>query len=417
MLFRICYQVLLALALPYFLYKLYWPRQNKPGFGKRWLEHFGISRRLKDVDIWIHAVSVGEVIAVHPLIKRLKEQQPHLHILVTTTTATGFQQVEQRLNGLVSHRFAPLDLWPSVALFLHRHQPKQLWIMETELWPNWLAVCRRKSTPAKLINARMSQRSAKRYLKYPSVCNALFPNLSLILAQHQDDADRFHQLGIEPARLCVTGSIKYDLPDQHHLLEAIEGLRQSFATRPCWVAASTHAGEDQQVLSIHQSLVEEFPDLLLILVPRHPERFNDVASLISEQQWQLSRRSHQHPITEKTQVYLADTMGELMLMYGVADIAFIGGSLVPVGGHNYLEAAAMEIPMVAGPHDFNFSDISQQLQQCGALVLAEQKAALATQIADWLNDPSQRQQAGEQGARIVELNRGALSRSLEALLK
>ncbi|WP_026971212.1 lipid IV(A) 3-deoxy-D-manno-octulosonic acid transferase [Aliagarivorans marinus] len=414
---RILYNLVNFLALPFFLYQLYWPRNNKPGFGGRWPEHFGISKAVKQVDIWLHAVSVGEVIAVTPLVKQLKQQHPELNILLTTTTATGYQQAEQRLSEEVTHRYAPLDLWPCISLFLLKHQPKQLWIMETELWPNWLGRCASKAIPVKLINARMSERSARRYLKLRSATRPLFSKLDLVLAQHQDDAERFRQLGVEPARLQVTGSVKYDLPDQSQLMEPAKQFRAAFEGRPCWIAASTHKGEDEQVLAMHRQLVADYPELLLILVPRHPERFNSVAELIEQQGWQTARRSHQQIIDEKVQVYLADTMGELMLMYAAADIAFIGGSLVPVGGHNYLEAAAMDLPMVAGSHDFNFSDISQQLQACGALYLSADIDALAKQLARWLDDPQLRKQQGEQGAEIVELNRGALARSLQSLLE
>ncbi len=411
------YNILLIFVLPLAMYKLYWPKLGKPAVGRRWREHFGISRRLTKPDIWFHTVSVGEVLAAAPLIKRLKQQQPELQILLTTTTATGAEQVQQKLAGLVEHRYAPFDLWPCIAWFLRWHQPQRLWIMETELWPNWLTLCQRHNIPVSLINARMSQRSCRRYQRFSRFSQRLYAKLDLVLAQHQDDAQRFHQLGVDAANLVVTGSIKYDLADPSAIQQQAATLRpQLFTERPVWIAASTHKGEDELVVEIMQAVRKQLPDSLLILVPRHPERFDQVAELLKDQQVAFSRRS-QHQVPDAQQaVYLADTMGEMMLMYGCADVAFIGGSLVKVGGHNYLEAAAIGLPCVAGEYDFNFSDISQQLQARGALKLSADIEQLANWLKVWLSDPQQRAQAGQAGLAIVKQNQGAIEASLKALL-
>ncbi|WP_137674406.1 lipid IV(A) 3-deoxy-D-manno-octulosonic acid transferase [Agarivorans sp. Toyoura001] len=414
---RLLYNLLLIPLLPLAMYKLYWPKVGKPNVGKRWLEHFGFSLKVSQVDIWLHTVSVGEVIAATPLITQLKQQQPSLNILLTTTTATGTEQVGAKLGELVTHRYAPFDLWPCVKLFINKHQPKQLWIMETELWPNWLNVCQGNNIPVSLINARMSQRSCQRYLRFAGFSKSLFTKLSLVLAQHQDDAQRFNQLGVAAANLQVSGSIKYDLPNTDALqLQATEIRKQLLGERLVWIAASTHKGEDELILDIMQKVRNQLPDSLLVLVPRHPERFEQVAELIADRGFSYSRRSLQQTVAPDQAVYLADSMGEMMLMYGCADTAFIGGSLVNIGGHNYLEAAAMRLPCVAGEYDFNFSDISQQLQACGALKLSADTEQLANWIKAWLSDENARKKAGEAGLGIVKQNQGALARSLDALL-
>ncbi|WP_432468743.1 lipid IV(A) 3-deoxy-D-manno-octulosonic acid transferase [Agarivorans sp. Z349TD_8] len=410
------YQLLLLIFLPFAMYKLYWPKRGKPAVGKRWPEHFGLGKKIAPVDLWLHTVSVGEVIAATPFIQQLKQQQPQLNILLTTTTTTGAKQAQQRLSELVTHRYAPFDLWPCITLFLAKYQPKQLWIMETELWPNWLSLCHAKNIPVALINARMSQRSCRRYQKLSAFSRPLFAKLKLVLAQHQDDAQRFNQLGVDAAKLVVTGSIKYDLPDcQHIQAQAIQLRALLFGQRPVWIAASTHKGEDERVLEIMQQVQQQHPTSLLILVPRHPERFEQVAELLNQQQVKFARRSKHNHVEPQQQVYLADSMGEMMLMYGCADIAFVGGSLVPIGGHNYLEAAAMGLPCIAGEFDFNFSDISQQLQSCGALKLSADSSQLATWLNQWLSQPQLAAEAGAAGLTVVKQNQGALQRSLKAL--
>ncbi|WP_220719823.1 lipid IV(A) 3-deoxy-D-manno-octulosonic acid transferase [Agarivorans litoreus] len=410
------YQLLLVLVLPLALYKLYWPRAGKPSVGKRWLEHFGLSQKVAKVDLWFHAVSVGEVLAAIPLITQIKQQQPELNILLTTTTATGAEQVKQKLGDLVTHRYAPFDLWPCICCFLHLHRPKKLWIMETELWPNWLSLCHKKQIPVSLINARMSERSCRGYMRFKGFAQNLYNKLNLVLAQHQDDAQRFNQLGVAAANLVVTGSIKYDLPDTKNIQQQAKQLRSSlFGERLVWIAASTHKGEDEKILEVMQKVRKQLPDSVLILVPRHPERFDQVAELIAGSGFDCARRSKQQSPSAKNAVYLADTMGEMLLMYGCADAAFIGGSLVPIGGHNYLEAAAMGLPCVAGEHDFNFSDISQQLQASGALKLSADTEQLANWLKAWLANQEERRKAGDAGLTIVKQNQGALTRSISAL--
>lgn len=416
--YAITYNLLLIPALLFACYRLYWPQRGKLRFGKRWKEHFGLGQPLKQpVDLWFHAVSVGEVIASSALISELCQRRPDWQILVTTTTATGAQEVKRRLGDRVVHRFAPFDLLPCIALFLRRYRPKQLWIMETELWPNWLMLCQRQQIPTALINARMSERSCHRYQRFTTVAKLLFGRLNWIGAQYEDDARRFIEIGADAKKVQQTGSIKFDLkPDRTRMEQAKVERFRLFGDRPVLIAASTHQGEDEPILQLATQLRERHPELLLILVPRHPERFDEVAQLAS-QYGLTARRSLQQKVTPETHTYVGDTMGELMDLFAMSDIALMGGSLEAIGGHNYLEPAALGIPCVSGPYDFNFSEISHQLQNAGALICKEQPDELAEAIEIWLRDTESYQQAATAALTVVARNQGAVKRTLDTLLQ
>ncbi|MFM2486976.1 lipid IV(A) 3-deoxy-D-manno-octulosonic acid transferase [Celerinatantimonas yamalensis] len=416
LLVRLAYNLLLLPGLIFACYRLYWPKAGKQPFGRRWREHFGISRAVKSPEIWLHAVSVGEVIGCVALVKALKARHPDWQILLTTTTATGAQEVHKRLGDQVVHRYAPFDCWPCIWLFLQRHHPQQLWIMETELWLNWLSLCRKRQIPVKLINARLSARSTQRYQQFATFAQLLFTRLSWIGAQYPTDAQNFIAVGAAPEIVEVTGSIKYDLHLDPARIQAARSQRyQLFGQRPVVIAASTHAGEDQIMLDIAAKLRVSQPALLLILVPRHPERFTEVGELLGAQVRWVSR-SDKTSIPANTQVYLGDTMGELMDLFAMSDVAIMGGSFAGIGGHNYLEPAALGVPCVSGPSDFNFGQISAQLQQTGALYLSEQHEQLVSQMAKWLSDPQAYQQASAGALSAVQANQGATARSLNALL-
>ncbi|MFM2481327.1 lipid IV(A) 3-deoxy-D-manno-octulosonic acid transferase [Celerinatantimonas sp. YJH-8] len=415
-LYAIAYNLLLCPGLLFACYKLYWPRQGKRAFGRRWIEHFGFGKRTEPVDLWFHAVSVGEVIASTALIKATLKARPDWQILVTTTTATGAEEVRKRLGDRVQHRFAPFDLLPCIALFLHRYQPRRLWIMETELWPNWLWLAKRRNIPTALINARMSERSARRYQRFATVAELLFGRLDWIGAQYPDDAKRFIQIGAKAHQVATTGSIKFDITLDESRIGAARAQRHSlFGDRPVLAAISTHRGEDQPILEMAHQLRQNHPKLLLVLVPRHPERFDEVA-LLASRFGPIVRRSEKSDVSAKTLTYVGDTMGELLDLLAMSDIALMGGSLEPIGGHNYLEPAALGVPCVSGPYDFNFSEISQQLQHAGALVVDTQTDQLAEQIAQWLSQREAYTQASNAAHQVVTRNRGALQKTLDQLL-
>lgn len=409
------YTALLRLALPFVVLRLYWRSLAAPAYRRRIGERLGWVERLTGVDIWIHAVSVGEVQAVEPLIRRLMHHEPALRVLVTTTTPTGAARVRDLFGDTLMHRYTPYDLPGILARFLDRTQPSLVVVMETEIWPNTLAICERRGIPVVLANARLSARSARGYARFAGLTRATFARFSRIAAQTSADAERFVALGADPERLSVTGSIKFDLRQPASLLNQAEAMRRLWGQRPVWVAASTREGEESQVLEAHRQLLAQLPDALLVLVPRHPQRFDRVAALVSRQGFQLARRSQRERCSEETAVFLADTMGELPALLAAGDAAFIGGSLVPLGGHNLLEASAAGVPVAVGAHTFNFALITEMLIEEGAAVRVADADALAGLMAHWLGDPALRAQVGEQGRMVVERNRGALDRLIAVI--
>ncbi|MBR9856709.1 MAG: 3-deoxy-D-manno-octulosonic acid transferase [Gammaproteobacteria bacterium] len=415
MIYRFIYNLLIHLFSPLLLGLLYWPKKGKPGFGARWPEHLGLVAAPQRANpVWLHAVSVGEMVAATPLIKALKAEHPELPILVTTTTRTGADQAE-KLGDLIEHRYAPLDFPWAASLFLRRIRPRALLIMETELWPNWLAACGRKQLPVMVLNARLSARSAKRYHRFHGIFGLLSANISHIACQHQDDADRFADLGLNPKKLSVTGSIKFDIDYDDDVRRQGQTLREQLGEqRPVWIAASTHEGEDEQLLDAHRQLLSVLPRALLILVPRHPQRFDMVAELVTRQGFTLSRRTNNNRLPP-AQVYLGDTMGELPVMLAAADAAFVGGSLIERGGHNLLEPAALGKPVLTGPSFFNFSDITRQLVDAdGAQVVADSDE-LSRQLHRLLSSPEYSTQMGARALNVVTANQGALVHTLTAI--
>ena len=413
MFYRLLYSLLIYLALPVVLYITYRRRPGQPGYQSRWAELLGWVPRLRatQAPLWIHTVSVGESLAAMPLIRQLKAEHPELPLLVTTTTRTGAEQIA-KLGDLVEHRYAPLDYPDALWRFLRRTRPRALVIMETELWPNWLAACARRQLPVVVMNARLSERSCQRYQKVRGVFAAMSRHLSLILCQHRDDAARFLRLGVPAERVQVTGSLKFDIQLDQNQIEAGQRLRSQIGPRPVWIAASTHAGEDEQILAALRQVRQQLPQSLLILVPRHPQRFDSVAALCQAEGLTLARRSRQETISSDTQVYLGDTMGEMPLLLQACDVAFVGGSLVPIGGHNLLEPASLGKPTLTGPHYFNFADVTRQLCDSKACEVVADADALATSLITLLQDEEKRQQMGMQAFDVVAANQGAQAKTL-----
>jgi 3-deoxy-D-manno-octulosonic-acid transferase len=409
---RILYTALLYLLSPLVLARLYWRSLRAPAYRQRIGERFGLLPPLScSGGLWVHAVSVGEVQASVPLIQRLLNAHPDLPVLVTTTTPTGSARLRELLGDQVQHVYAPLDLPGVVERFLAEARPRLALFVETEVWPNILAGCRRRGIPTVLANARLSQHSANGYARLGSLTRETFGNLDLVAAQAGADAERFAGLGVPESRLVVTGSIKFDARLPPSLEEQAAVLKRAWgADRPVWIAASTHEGEEELVLLAQQRILQRIPDALLVLVPRHPERFGRVESLVQRQQLALIKRSEGRPCSGTTRVFLGDSMGELPMFFAAADVAFVGGSLVPHGGHNLLEPAACGVPVVTGPHVFNFTRIADMLLQEGAAFQVHSAEELGDLVADWLGDASRRAQIGENGRRVVEQNRGALDR-------
>lgn len=413
---RLLYTLLFYLILPGILARLWWRGRKAPDHRLRWRERFGFCAPVPAGCLWVHAVSLGETRAALPLIRALRERYPSRAILVTTTTPTGSRQVRESLGDSVHHCYLPYDLPGSVTRFLTRTRPAIGVIMETELWPNLFRYCADAGLPLVIANARLSERSANGYARVVGLIRRTLAGVTLVAARSETDAERFRQLGMAPERVRVTGNIKYDLGLPSGLRTAGGDLRRRlFGDRPVWIAASTHQDEDEQVLDAFAELHRQFPDLLLVLVPRHPERFDRVAALCRERGWRLVRRSEQRPCGTDTDVFLGDSMGELLLLYGAADVAFVGGSLVPTGGHNVLEPALLGLPVVFGPHMFNFTEAGQHLLDARAAWQVDDAAALAETVARLLGDSTLRARAGACGRRAVLANRGALARLFECI--
>lgn len=419
MLIRFFYTLLLALASPFLLFGLYKSKPNKPKFGQRWKEHFGITPKLETTErpIWIHAVSVGESIAAIPLIKELKKQNPTQPILVTTTTSTGAEQIT-KLGDLVEHRYMPIDFGFAVKGFLKAIRPKQMLIIETELWPNTLNTVYNAGISIIVVNARLSEKSCRNYAKVQPLFDLLHPCIDKVLCQTESDAERFERLGVEKNKLFVTGSIKFDIQISEEVKEKGKALRTELGIkRPIWIAASTHKGEDEQVLEAHKKILESLPNALLILVPRHPERFDNVFELCHKLGFEAARRTSRTEVTESTQVYLGDTMGEMLVLVSAADICFMGGSLVgdKVGGHNVLEPAALGVPVITGPSYYNFKEIvDEMIETRGTHVCNAEE--LPHLLVSLLQETEKRAIQATKASDIVNRNAGALHQTITEII-
>ncbi len=407
---RTLYTLIYYLLLPLVFVRLLWRSFRAPDYRRRWPERLGYHAACPEPGgLWIHAVSVGETIAAVPLIRLIQKHYPELSLTVTTMTPTGSERVQALLGDSVFHQYAPYDTPCAVNRFLRRIQPRLVIIMETELWPNIIHQCHLRDIPVVIANARLSQRSAQGYQKLPKLTGEMLGKVTRVVAQGMDDGQRFIDLGLAQSQLRVAGSIKFDIDIEEPLREASRCLRDGWGrSRPVWVAGSTHQGEDELLLAVHHQLLKKFPDLLLILVPRHPERFDRVAELSISQGLTLTRRSSSAPVEPATQVLLGDTMGELMLFYAAADVAFVGGTLVERGGHNFLEPAALGVPVISGPHVFNFSAISELLVTRGAMLQIQNPTALADQLQYILQDQALQNRMSSAGIQVVAENRGAL---------
>ena len=430
---RLFYILLFTLLLPLLFVRLLWRSIKAPAYRQRVLERCGIfsskfafNSTFQSGGICLHAVSVGEVAAALPLIKQLRQRYPDLSITVTTTTPTGSDYLTKSLKaeGIdnIFHCYMPYDWPPFIVLFLQRVKPKILIIIETELWPVSLWLCSLNNIPVVLANARLSEKSAKGYQKLAWLSRAMLRDLS-VATQYDDDAARFLALGLPESQLQRTGSVKFDIQISPELKLEAEKIKQRYKAMSksfIWIAASTHKGEDEIVLAAHQKILQQFPDTLLILVPRHPERFNDVAQLITDADMQLARLSSE-PLANKTaiaagtSVLLVDSMGQLLKFYGVADTAFVGGSLFAIGGHNTIEPAAWGVPVLSGPHQFNFAEVGKRLEQAGVLVIVRDVKGLAAAVVERINKPELCAEQGKAAQRVIDDNRGAQDKLLNVI--
>jgi 3-deoxy-D-manno-octulosonic-acid transferase len=417
---RTLYTLLFHLGLPLLAVRLWLRSRKAPAYAKRIGERFALGLApMSRGGIWVHAVSVGESIAAAPMIRQLLAEHPGLPITVTCMTPTGSERIQALFANepRIQHCYLPYDLPWAAGRFLDHVQPRLAVIMETELWPNHIHQCVRRNIPVALANGRLSQRSARGYARFARLTAPMLAEMSLLAVQTEAEAQRFRDLGARPECVQVTGSIKFDLSIDPALPVRAQQLREQWQAdgRPVWIAASTHDGEDAVVLAAHRQLLDSHADALLILVPRHQERFDAVHGLCVERGFDTVRRSSGLAVNPATQVLLGDTMGELLFMYALADIAFVGGSLVSNGGHNLLEPAALAKPVISGPHLFNFLEIAAMLRQAGALKEVDEAQGLAMAVRELIELPVAAKRMGEAGLAVMRANQGALGRLLVAL--
>lgn len=409
---KLFYTPLLYLLLPVLVVRLFVRGFRNPSYWRRWGERFGFVDLKEGAHVWVHAVSVGEVRAAAPLITALLDSQ-QLKIVVTTMTPTGSDEVIRLFGQSVLHCYAAYDYPGAVARFIKSAGPQAVIVLETEIWPNTIKHCKARGIPVLFANLRLSARSFNRYLKVQGLMQSVLSQVDCFAVQSAADAERLQKLGAKSSTVHVTGSIKFEVRIPASLNEVAQVLRRDWGQeRPVWIAGSTHEGEDELILGAYTELKKTYGDLVLVLVPRHPERFSTVTKLLRRTGFSVECRSESRRDLSALDVYLGDTMGELPLLYAAADIAFVGGSLVPHGGHNVLEPCALGVPVIFGPYMFNFVEISQLARERGAGLEVGDALALRKTVDGLLADPNLRFKMGEAGRILIEENKGALEKTM-----
>jgi 3-deoxy-D-manno-octulosonic-acid transferase len=423
LLMRLLYSFLIRCAAPIAWLAVLWRGLRDRSYWQGLGERFGYGARLPAAgSIWLHAVSLGEVTAAAPLIRGIQARHSHMPVVVTTATPAGRARAFALFGGGVDIRYLPYDTPGSVRRFFARTQPKLAVILETELWPNLFECCRRNGVPLLLVNARLSQKSVDRYQRldrlFSGLVRRLFSDKVFVAAQSAEDLQRFRSIGASEVQSSVAGNIKFDLQADPAVTRQGLAVRAEFARgrdgtpRPVWIAGSTHAGEDEQVLAAHAALLKSSPQALLLLAPRHRERFAAVASLLDARGLVYVRRSSATPPSADTAVMLVDSLGELSMLYAAADVAFVGGSLVPIGGHNLLEPAALGLPVLTGPSHANSKEVALMLLRRGAAIEVADAAELERVLQRLLENAPERQRIGSLAKDLIAANRGSVSRLL-----
>lgn len=406
---RLIYSLVLYILSPLVFLHLWLRGKKAPDYRKRWAERLAFYHSpIKRNTVVIHCASVGELMAASKLIHKLKEQYD---ITVTCNTPTGSAEIKKQFGESVQHLYLPLDFSGAITRFLAALKPQAIIILETELWPNLIIKAQQKAIPVCVINARLSEKSLKGYQRILPLSKHIMRSINLLAVHNQQDAERFLQLGIADNNTKVTGSIKFDIEVSDTIEDKIATLKPQLANHEfIWVAGSTHPGEYEQVISAHLALLAQKPNSLLIIAPRHPEQFNKVADYLRQNNISFSQRSKEAHHGQS--VLLADTMGEMLVLFGASQCAFIGGSLIERGGHNPLEAAAFNIPIITGPSYTNFLHVYPQLISSNACLCVDSSKALFDNLISLSNDPERRKMLGENAYQILKANRGALNRTL-----
>lgn len=406
---RSIYSFILYLLAPLVMIRLFWLGSRNPDYRSRWTERFGFPNKIASHDkiIWLHAVSVGEVQAARPLVNALLEEYSDCRILITTMTPTGADSVRQYFGETVKHLYLPYDLPVSVKRFIATIEPSILIVMETELWPNLFHYCQENNVPVIVVNARMSEKSARGYRRLSALTRSTLENISLLVAQGQKDAERLIALGANSNKTRITGNLKFDIHLPHSISEQAEALRRYLSVnRPIWIAASTHEGEEKIILDAFENICRKKPECLLVIVPRHPERAVNVRELCVKRNFSVLCKSDNSPCDESIQIFILDTLGELPMYYAASDVAFVGGSFTEVGGHNMLEPASLGVPVLMGPYIFNFQEISQLLLDEEVAWKVANADELSSKVNCLLDDANLRHNTGERARNIVLRNRG-----------
>ncbi len=407
------YTFVIYLITPVILTRLAWRGLRAPDYLHRWKERFGhIPLAPGKGGIWVHAVSLGEVNAAAPLIRSLQDRFPERIIVLTTVTPTGSSRVRQLFGESVFHVYLPYDLPSAVGRFLDRVDPSMAVIMETEIWPNLYCICHRREIPLFIANARLSERSEVGYGPVISLVKLALSCVWGVAAQSHSDAARLIHVGVAADHVDVVGSLKFDANLPKGLIREGKQLRSTLGRRPVWVAASTHDGEEVATLQAAKAVLGVFPDALLLLVPRHPERFGKAAALCRAHGLKTVLRSEVDSVDDSVQCFVVDTMGELMKFYAAADVAFVGGSIAPIGGHNVLEPAALGTPVIVGPNTFNFAEVTQLLVSRGAARRVAGEAELSECLLHLLGDASLRKAMGEECRAIIAEQKGVVDKIL-----
>jgi len=410
---RLLYTIFLYLILPFLPLRLLWRARRQRGYLEHVGERFGAYRaKVRGPLIWVHAVSVGETRAAQPVIRMLRERYPDHDILLTHMTPTGRETGQQLFQDNVLRCYLPYDLPWAVTRFIDHFRPSAGLIMETEIWPNLIQACAAHRVPCYLVNARLSDKSFRGYNRLGSLARQTLRALAAISAQSADDAQRLTALGA--SQVHITGNVKFDIEPPEPMLELGRSWRSAFGeTRPILLVASTRDGEEALVLARLREI--NVSGLLTVIVPRHPQRFDEVARLIDSHGFRLQRRSQHATIAHETEVYLGDSMGEMFAYYASCDLAFIGGSLLPYGAQNLIEACAVGKPVLIGPSSYNFAEAAEGAVAAGAAVRVSDAAALAREAQRLLNDRDARERMARAALDFCELHRGATARVVDLI--
>lgn len=413
------YSLVTWLLLPASLLRLWWRGRTAPAYRQRWRERLGwyadTARASPRPCVVFHAVSVGEVHAAQPLIDAFLQQHPDVDVVLTTSTPTGSARVAALFGSRVGHVYLPWDLRGATTRFLQRYRPCLLVLLETELWPNLLRACREQGCAVVLANARLSQKSARGYGRFATLTQEMLQGLALVAAQADADGQRFLALGLPPDKLLVNGSLKFDVSIDADKVARAQLLKQQWSARPVWIAASTREGEDAKVLGTVQQVLQRVPQALLVLVPRHPERFAGAGAQAADLGLRVQYFSKGETVLPDTQVLVGDTMGDMVLYYSLADVAFVGGSLVDTGCQNIIEPAALGLPVLTGPSLFNFQRVSELLVASGGMQVVEDGNELAVVLCRLLQDEAERRRRGALARAEVQRNQGSAERLVAQL--